>query len=217
MTDATAIARYWDAAASSFDDEPDHGLAAAPTRRAWADLLRDRAPSGPGAVLDVGCGTGSLSALLAADGHHVTGVDLSPRMVGRAREKLAAAGLPGTFVVGDAAEPPTGDARFDLILARHLLWTLPDPWAALRAWTARLRPGGTLLLVEGRWRQPDGDPTTYATGPGTLPWHGGVLPADLTAAVRPLATDVRVEDLSGRAELWGHPVDDIRYALTAHV
>nr|WP_237291328.1 class I SAM-dependent methyltransferase [Streptomyces sp. Sge12] len=51
-------------------------------------------------LLDVGGGTGA--------GHRVTGVDLAPRMVERARAKLAAAGLEGRFLVGDAAAPPTG-------------------------------------------------------------------------------------------------------------
>jgi 2-polyprenyl-3-methyl-5-hydroxy-6-metoxy-1,4-benzoquinol methylase len=53
-------------------------------------------------VLDVGCGTGSLSALLAAAGHRVTGVDLAPRMIEQARAKLAAAvsSLACVFIVG---------------------------------------------------------------------------------------------------------------------
>jgi ubiquinone/menaquinone biosynthesis C-methylase UbiE len=217
MTDASAIADYWDAAAPSFDEEPDHGLRAEPTRRAWAEFLSRWAPADPGAVLDVGCGTGSLSALLAAAGHRVTGVDLASGMVERARDKLAVAGLPGNFLVGDAAAPPTGDEKFDMVLARHLLWTLPDPEAALREWVDRLRPGGTLLLVEGRWRQAGQPAGSYVEGSESLPWSGGVLPDDLTAAVEPLVTDLRVESLSGSPDLWGRPVDDIRYALIAHV
>lgn len=217
MTDTSAISDYWDAAAPAFDDEPDHGLRAEATRRAWAGLLRRWAPPGPGSVLDVGCGTGSLSMLLAEAGHRVTGVDLAPAMAERAREKLTAAGLPGTFLVGDAAAPPTGGETFDLVLARHLLWTLPDPVAALREWVARLRPGGTLLLVEGRWRQAGEPASSYVEGAETLPWAGGVLPEELSAAVEPLVARLRVEPLSGDPDLWGRPVDDIRYALIAHV
>jgi ubiquinone/menaquinone biosynthesis C-methylase UbiE len=216
MTDTSAIADYWDGAASSFDEEPDHGLRAEPTRMAWAGLLRRWAPADPGAVLDVGCGTGSLSKLLAEAGHQVTGVDLALGMVQRARDKLDAAGLSGTFLVGDAAAPPTGDETFDMVLARHLLWTLPDPQAALREWVARLRPGGTLLLVEGRWRQAAEPADSYVEGAECLPWHGGVLPDDLSAAVAPLVADLRVEPLSGDPDLWGRTVDDIRYALIAH-
>lgn len=213
MTSTRAITDYWDAAAPTFDEEPDHGLRAASTRRAWAALLRRWTPARPGAVLDLGCGTGSLSVLLAADGHRVTGVDVAPGMIERARAKAAAAGLSGNFLVGDAAVPPTGDVRFDVVLSRHLLWTLPDPHAALRQWVARLRPGGTLLLVEGRWRESAG---SYVADAESLPWNGGVSPGDLTAAVEPLVADLRVESLSGDPDLWGRPVDDVRYALIAH-
>ncbi|WP_049569442.1 class I SAM-dependent methyltransferase [Nonomuraea sp. SBT364] len=209
----SAITGYWDDAAGAFDDEPDHGLRAAGTRAAWDRLLRAWAPAGPADVLDVGCGTGSLSSLLAAAGHRVTGVDLAPRMIERARAKLAGAGLTGRFLVGDATAPPTGDERFDLVLCRHLLWTLPDPHAALRAWVARLRPGGRLLLIEGRW----GEGGPYVGGAETLPWNGGVTAGDLTAAVRPLVRDLRVEPLSGDPGLWGGPVGDERYALIAEV
>lgn len=216
MTDpTTAITDYWDAAASAFDDEPDHGLRAGPTRAAWARLLRTWAPSGPADVLDAGCGTGSLSLLLAEAGHRVTGVDLAPRMVERARAKLRAAGLAGRFLVGDAAVPPTGEERFDMLLSRHLMWTLPDPEAALREWVTRLRPGGRLVLVEGRWREAGQSGLPYVAEAEALPWNGGICADDLAASLRPLVTDLRIEPLSDDAELWGGPVTDERYALIA--
>lgn len=217
MTDSTAITAYWDAAAAGFDAEPDHGLRAGETRAAWSDLLNSWLPSGRSCVLDVGCGTGSLSELLAESGHRVTGVDLSPRMVDRARAKLSAAGLSGRFLVGDAAAPPTGDERFDVLLSRHLVWTLPGPEAALSEWVGRIRPGGTLILVEGRWRQSGQSGVPYVAGAETLPWYGGVTAEDLSAAVRPLVTELRIEPLAGDAALWGGPVTDERYALVARV
>ncbi|MFF5809013.1 class I SAM-dependent methyltransferase [Streptomyces sp. NPDC012746] len=216
MSDPTAaIAEYWDAAAAAFDDEPDHGLRQGHTRAAWARLMRSWLPLGPADVLDVGCGTGSLSLLLAEAGHQVTGVDLAPRMVEQAKAKLAAAGYTGRFLVGDAADPPTGQERYDAVLSRHLLWTLPDPEAALRAWVARLGPGGRLVLVEGRWREAGESGVPYVAGAESLPWHGGVTAEDLAAAVRPLVTSLRIEPLSGEPELWGGPVTDERYALIA--
>ncbi|MFB6825232.1 class I SAM-dependent methyltransferase [Streptomyces virginiae] len=211
------ITAYWDAAAAAFDDEPDHGLRQEHTRAAWSRLLRSWLPDGPADVLDVGCGTGSLSLLAAEAGHRVTGVDLAPRMVVRAEAKLAAAGLAGRgrFLVGDAADPPTGQERYDVLLCRHLLWTLPDPGAALRAWVARLGPGGRLVLVEGRWREAGESGVPYVAGAASLPWYGGITAEDLAAAVRPLVSDLRVEPLSGEVELWGGPVTDERYALIA--
>ncbi|MBT2406836.1 MULTISPECIES: class I SAM-dependent methyltransferase [unclassified Streptomyces] len=218
MTDSTAaITEYWDAAASAFDDEPDHGLRQEHTRAAWAELLHSWVPDGPADVLDVGCGTGSLSLLLAEAGHRVTGVDLAPRMVAEAEAKLTAAGLAGRFLVGDAAAPPTGEERYDVVLSRHLLWTLPDPEAALRQWVARLRPGGRLVLVEGRWREAGQSGVPYVAGAEALPWHGGIGSADLAAALGPLVADLHIESLSGDPELWGGPVTDERYALIARV
>jgi SAM-dependent methyltransferase len=216
MTDASAIAAYWNAAARDFDEEPDHGLRAERTRAAWDRLLRRWAPPLPADVLDLGCGTGSLSVLLAGAGHRVTGVDLAPAMIGAARAKLAAAHLPATFLVGDAAAPPVGEERFDLLVARHVLWTLPDPEAALRRWAGLLRPGGALLLVEGRWRQ-SADPAPYVEGADALPWSGGVGPETLREAVAPYASETETEDLTADPDLWGREVDDIRYALVARV
>ncbi|GHJ36634.1 class I SAM-dependent methyltransferase [Streptomyces sp. TS71-3] len=217
MTNSADIAAYWDAAAPGFDEEPDHGLGPAGTRAAWARLLAGLLPPAPADVLDAGCGTGSLSLLLAEAGHRVTGVDLSPRMVAHARAKLAAAGRSAGFLVGDAARPPTEDQRFDAVLGRHLLWTLPDPLSALREWTARLRPGGVLVLVEGRWRIPGRRAEPYVPGAEDLPWHGGVTAEDLTAAVAPLTTEVRVTPLTDDPELWGGPVGDERYVLVGRV
>ena len=214
---SAAIADYWDAAAASFDDEPDHGLRVEHTRAAWARLMESWVPSAPVDVLDVGCGTGSLSLLLATAGHRVTGVDLAPRMVEQARQKLAGAGLPGRFLVGDAVVPPIGDEAFDVVLSRHLVWTLPDPEAALREWTTRLRPGGRLVLVEGRWRESGQSGVPYVAGAERLPWSGGVRADELAAVVRPLVADLRVEPLSEDADLWGGPVNDERYALIAQV
>ncbi|MFJ8084384.1 class I SAM-dependent methyltransferase [Streptomyces sp. NPDC096205] len=188
----------WDAEAASFDDEPDHGLRDPEVRRAWAGRLRGWLPEEPGELLDLGCGTGSLSLLAAEQGHRVTGVDSSPAMVGRARAKLA--GRDAVFLVGDAAAPPVGERRYDVVLVRHVLWALPDPDRALRHWQGLLRPGGRLVLVEGVW--------------GTLT-PVGISADTLTALLAPLAAQVRVERLSQDAVLWGRAVTDERYAVVA--
>jgi SAM-dependent methyltransferase len=209
MPAMTTIAGFWDAAADSFDQEADHGLLDPSVRAAWAARLAAWVPEGPLDVLDLGCGTGSLSLLLAGRGHRVTGVDLAPRMVERARAKLAGTGA--VVLAGDAADPPVEERGFDVVLVRHLLWTIPDPRAALARWVSLLRPGGRLVLVEGRWHTSgQGD---YAPGEA-LPWMGGVGAGDLVAAVRPLVTDLRVEPLTDPA-LWGRQIDDERYAVVA--
>lgn len=211
--DLSGIARFWDDAAAGFDDEPDHGLRDPRTRAAWSARLTGWIPAGPWDVLDLGCGTGSLAVLLAEAGHRVTGVDVAPQMIDAARAKAAAAGVAASFVVGDAARPQ--GAEVDVVLARHLLWTLPDPPAALARWVSLVRPGGTLVLVEGRWSTAGGTPYTPDAPP--LPWDGGVTAADLVDAVRPLVSGLRVEQLGDDEALWGGPVHDERYALVARV
>ncbi|MFF9089329.1 class I SAM-dependent methyltransferase [Streptomyces sp. NPDC014991] len=190
----------WDAQAAAFDDEPDHGLRDPGVRAAWAARLRSWLPGHPADVLDLGCGTGSLSLLAAEQGHRVTGVDRSPAMTGRARAKLA--GHAAQVLCGDAASPPVGARRFDVVLVRHVLWTLPDPARVLEHWRGLLRPGGRFVLTEGVW--------------GTVAPVG--IPAErLTALLRPLAGDVRVERLSDDALLWGKTVTDERYTVVATV
>ncbi|MEU6539888.1 class I SAM-dependent methyltransferase [Streptomyces sp. NPDC047000] len=190
----------WDAEAAGFDDEPDHGLRDPEVRAAWARRLRGWLPARPADVLDLGCGTGSLSLLAAEQGHRVTGVDRSPAMVERARTKLA--GRDAAFLVGDAAAPPVGEQRYDVVLVRHVLWTLPAPARVLRQWRALLRPGGRLVLIEGVW--------------GTAGPVG--IPADLlTGLLEPLAGELRVERLSDDPLLWGREVTDERYAVVAVV
>ncbi|MGW1540323.1 class I SAM-dependent methyltransferase [Streptomyces sp. NPDC002309] len=188
----------WDERAATFDDEPDHGLRDPVVRDAWARRLRSWLPGAPCDVLDLGCGTGSLSLLAAEQGHRVTGVDLSPAMVDLARAKLA--GRDAVFLVGDAAEPPVERERFDVVLVRHVLWTLPDQSGALRHWRALLRPGGRLVLVEGVW----GTVTPVGVDAGRL--------RELLGTV---AGPVRVERLSQDAALWGRAADDERYAVVA--
>ncbi|MGW0968518.1 class I SAM-dependent methyltransferase [Streptomyces sp. NPDC002516] len=191
----------WDAESGTFDEEPDHGLRDPEVRGAWAARLRDWLPEKPGDLLDVGCGTGSLSLLASEQGHRVTGVDLAPRMVDRARAKLA--GRDAAFLVGDAVAPPVGEQRFDVLLSRHVLWTLPDPGRVLRHWRGLLRPGGRLVLVEGVW--------------GTVS-PVGISAERLVTVLRPLLSDtagLRVEPLSDDGLLWGRKVDDERYAVVA--
>ncbi|MEV4242474.1 class I SAM-dependent methyltransferase [Streptosporangium canum] len=218
-TNATSISSFWDAAAASFDEEADHGLRDPRVRAAWAERLRSWMPHSPSDVLDLGCGTGSLSLLLAELGHRPVGVDLSPLMVEQARRKLTAAGFDVAMMAGDASDPPAeAGTSFDVILSRHLLWTLPDPEDALRRWAGLLRPGGRLVLVEGRWAAPaePGDDRSYAVEPESLPWMGGVGAERLLQALRPLTVDSRVEPLTD-PDLWGRPIQDERYAVIAFV
>jgi SAM-dependent methyltransferase len=183
----------WDEQAATFDDEPDHGLRDPAVRAAWAALLLPELPHGPSRrlrIADLGCGTGSISALFTEAGHEVHGVDLSPRMLEIARAKAAA-----DFRLGDAADPPLAEAAYDVVFARHVLWTLPP--SALAKWVRLLRPGGRLLLVEGRW----------STG-------AGLTAEECRTAVLRHRRQATIRLLTDPA-LWGGSIDDERYLLVS--
>jgi SAM-dependent methyltransferase len=185
----------WDTEAATFDDEPHHSLADPLLRSLWWDVLEPVLPRPPARVADLGCGTGSLAVLLAERGHDVVGVDVSPRMLARARAKAAAHGVDVAFVAGDAASPPV--AGVDVILTRHVVWALEDVPAALDTWFSLLVPGGRLVLVEGEWH----------TG-------AGIAADRLAGLVARPGVSVEVTALDDPA-LWGAPVVDARYVLVA--
>ncbi|WP_301829949.1 class I SAM-dependent methyltransferase [uncultured Parolsenella sp.] len=97
------------------------------------------------AVLDVGCGTGAVLALLHEkypDRRYV-GLDLTPEMIEVARTKVA----PGMeFVVGDAENLPFDEASFDAVLCSNSFHHYPNPAAFLAGALRVLRPGGRLIL-----------------------------------------------------------------------
>jgi SAM-dependent methyltransferase len=194
-------AAYWDAQAEHFDDEPDHGLVDPTTRAAWAEVLGRLIPPSYRRVADLGCGTGSLAVLMAEAGHHVTAMDVSRAMVGRAEAKAEAAGVRLDPMVGDVSAPGLSPASYDAVLSRHVVWALPKPAAALSRWVGLLVPGGRMVLVEGFW----------STGSGL---HADELVQLLEADIR--LTDIVVTVLDDPA-LWGGPVRDERYVITADV
>jgi SAM-dependent methyltransferase len=187
--------RYWDEQAATFDEEPDHGLRDPSARRAWTKLLLAWLPAAPARVTDLGCGTGTLAVLMAAAGFEVRGLDLSDRMVAAARAKAERERVALEVRQGDAALPPYADASTDVVIARHVLWALPDPEDALRRWTRMLRPGGRLVLIEGRW----------STG-------SGIAASDCRELVLQHRREAIVELLQDPV-LWGRVIDDERYVL----
>jgi SAM-dependent methyltransferase len=146
------VRAYWDADAATYDDSPDHGAASPAERAAWNAALVRLLPAPPCHVLDAGAGTGFLSLACARLGHRVTALDLSSGMLDRLRVAAERDGLPVEVVEAAAESPPPGP--FDAVVERHLLWTLPDPGAALAAWRAAA-PAGRLVLFEGLWGRAD--------------------------------------------------------------
>jgi ubiquinone/menaquinone biosynthesis C-methylase UbiE len=166
-----AVSRYWSGRAAEFDLGASHGVLNEAQHQAWLSLLREVVGPPPLTVLDVGCGTGFLTLRMAELGHTAVGIDLAEEMLATAQRKVEGSGLAVTFRLGDAEAPPRDGAPYDVILERHVIWTLPQPREAVRAWQALLKPGGLLVLIEGMFEM--SDRTVYPQLEAQLPLYGG--------------------------------------------
>lgn len=201
------IGRYWGEQAATFDDQFLHSIATKAERRAWERILGLLVASGRTLdVLDVGCGTGFLALLFAERGHRVTGTDLAPEMIARAQEKARERGLSVTYLVDDAEASGLPDAAFDLVISRHLLWTLPHPERAVAEWVRLTRPGGRVAVIDGQWnltppeQQPEADSamrTAYGEAVvAALPFYGGMPAERVMELLRAVGLrDVRTDPL----------------------
>lgn len=117
------------------------------TRRLAEPLLDFAAFPADGALLDVGCGTGSLAGAMAArwPGRSVVGVDIAPPYVAFARAQPATGNL--AFDVADAAKLPYADGSFAGAAAQLVLNFVPDPAAALAEMKRVTVPGGRLAAA----------------------------------------------------------------------
>jgi ubiquinone/menaquinone biosynthesis C-methylase UbiE len=220
MTDRTVdadhvkevVRRHWAARAADFDAGATHGLLNDAQRQAWHARLQAWSGEPPLDVLDVGCGTGFLALQLAALGHRAVGVDVANEMLELARGKAHAAALAARFEQADAEQLPFADARFDLVIERHVIWTLPEPEAALREWARVLRQGGRVLLIEGDWRRGSVNPD-YTEIVDALPMYGGRPAAEVQERVRAAGFASAIVEPLMDAALWGSPPERERYAV----
>jgi ubiquinone/menaquinone biosynthesis methyltransferase len=97
-------------------------------------------------ALDLACGTGDIALALAARGASVTGLDVTFRMIQRAREKAGAA--PAAFLVGDMMSLPFQDGEFDLVTTGYGIRNVPRIEPAIAEIRRVLRPGGLLLSLD---------------------------------------------------------------------
>lgn len=186
---------FWDEQAATFDDEPDHGLTDPVTRHAWATLLDSYLTNSHCSIVDLGCGTGSLSILLAQRGHRVLGIDVSPNMVERAANKAQLDGLDIEFIAGDVQTATVPRTPYGAVVSRHLLWAVSDPEALVARWSAPLTDDGLFVAIEGVWDR------------------AGTPPAEVFAALQAHFERVEYIDLSHEPALWGKEVSDHRYVV----
>lgn len=143
------ISGFWSAVASHYESHPGNTVAVdSEAYGHWVRLFERTLPPPPADVLDLGTGTGFAALISASLGHRVLGVDLAPGMLAVARRLAADRGLDVGFTEADAVTPDLGEAAFDAITCRHLLWTLRDAEAAFLEWRRLLRPGGRVVVFD---------------------------------------------------------------------
>lgn len=98
-------------------------------------------------VLELGVGTGK-NVPFYPPGKIVTAIDISPRMLERARRRSAREGVPVALLLADVQALPFPDASFDTVIATFVFCSVPDPVEGLREARRVLVPGGQLLLLE---------------------------------------------------------------------
>lgn len=146
------IRARWDISSQDYDTYDGHGIKTPAERAAWKKVLQEALPGNNLDILDVGCGTGELSLVLAELGHNVQGIDISEKMLAKARAKAKTSNLKARFSLGDAENLKFESRRFDAVVSRHLLWTLSKPRGAFSEWKRVLRDGGKIIAIDGEWR-----------------------------------------------------------------
>jgi len=113
-------------------------------------LLVEAAGTGPDdIVLDVACGPGLVVGAFARVARHVTGIDLTPAMIERARALAAEQGTTNVdFRVGDVLPLPFADASFSIVVSRFAFHHFPNPGVVLAEMQRVCRPGGRVVVAD---------------------------------------------------------------------
>ncbi len=113
-----------------------------------AEAILERAEAGPGmSLLDVATGAGNVAIPAALGGASVTGLDLTPKLLGVARERAAEAGVEVSFVEGDAEELPFESDSFDRVTSCFGVMFAPRQELAAAELARVARPGGAIVLA----------------------------------------------------------------------
>ena len=145
------IVHYWGKRSDSFMEQKRAELHSAVGER-WTEEIRRQLQGRQNLnILDVGCGSGFFSIMLAKKGHRVTGIDLTPEMITCAKELAKEEHANCKFLVMDAEKLEFEDHSFDVVISRNLTWTLPDAAAAYQEWIRVLKPDGLLLNFDANY------------------------------------------------------------------
>ena len=148
------MTNIWDAAA--YDSR--HSYVA----RLGAGLIDDLNPQPAERILDLGCGTGHLTGIIAESGAMVVGIDQSPEMIGQARQNYPQL----NFELADAATYHT-DQPFDAVFSNAALHWIQPPEPVVEAISSALKPGGRFVAEFGG----KGNTKSILSATGRNPWY----------------------------------------------
>lgn len=117
-----------------------------------ADILDSFGSVAGQEILDLGCGSGGTSLMLAERGANVSALDANSARIEKLREQAKAYGVDFRIDTGDATEIPAGDDVFDWVILQDVIEHLPEPEAALAEVSRVLKPNGRIYLsTPNRW------------------------------------------------------------------
>lgn len=145
------ITEYWAKRSESFREQRRKELNS-PLAERWLREIKKKLPVEKKLkILDVGCGSGFFSILLAREGHEVTGTDLTPEMIVNSKQLAKEEKVSCRFLVMDAEKLEFEDNSFDLVISRNLTWTLPHVKEAYAEWMRVLKEDGILLNFDANY------------------------------------------------------------------
>ncbi len=149
----TRIKTYWSTRSETFKATRNHELEDPAIGVRWLNTFQKYFPENPKTlrILDIGTGAGYFAILLSGEGHHVTGIDLTPDMISAAKNLAEQHHSTAEFQVMNAMQLDFPDQSFDAVVTRNLTWTLPDVQAAYQEWYRVLRPDGVLLNFDANY------------------------------------------------------------------
>ncbi|MHB8067160.1 MAG: class I SAM-dependent methyltransferase [Desulfobaccales bacterium] len=139
-----AIVEQFTRQAVPFSQQPAH------SQEAFLNLMLERSGVGPADhVLDVACGPGLVACAFAARARHVTGIDLTPGMIERARQIQQDRKLTNlTWQIGNVLPLPFPDASFSLVITRYTFHHFLDPQAVFTEMVRVCARGGRVLVAD---------------------------------------------------------------------
>ncbi len=139
-----AIVEQFSRQAVPFSRQPAH------SQEAFLNLMLEMSGVGPeDHVLDVACGPGLVACAFAGRARHVTGIDLTPGMIERARQIQQEQKLTNlTWQTGNVLPLPFRDEEFSLVITRHTFHHFLDPLAVFREMVRVCARGGRLLVAD---------------------------------------------------------------------